>query len=234
MTTNNNEITFRGSAPLKKNLRNHQRTKNAHRFRSAKAKQMFSLCRWLHIYISCALFSLLLFFCITGITLNHPTWAGKPVIDHQTRQLPPNMVMNADGEFNIKAIQRFIEKDIGLSNPRNIDIALDIGEITYDYPLSSGYAFVTVFLEDNSFEIEQANQGLLTLLNNLHKGRHSGKVWAWLIDISAALMALFTLTGLIILLQNAKHRRKALYILLLGSMTPIALYLLFVPQLILY
>lgn len=232
MSTSNNESSFRGSPPLKVNPRNSEQPKTGHWLRSTKAKQVFSLCRWLHIYISCALFSLLLFFCITGITLNHPTWTGEQITKEQSRPLPPNITTDANGEFQLKAIQQFIEQEIGLTQPRNIDIALDIQEITYDYPLSSGYAFVTVFLAEHTFEIEQTNNGLLALLNNLHKGRHSGIVWAWLIDISALMMALFTLTGIIILLQNAKHRRKASLILLVGSLTPIVLYLLFVPRLI--
>ena len=32
--------------------------------------------RWLHIYLSMLGFGAIMFFAVTGITLNHPTWFG--------------------------------------------------------------------------------------------------------------------------------------------------------------
>lgn len=103
--------------------------------------------------------------------------------------------------------------------------------MTFDYPLPAGYAFVTVIIEENIVELEYASNGFLGLLNDLHKGRHSGYVWSLVIDISAILVAFFSLTGVVILLQNAKHRKQAFLVILLGSITPVAIYLLAVPQL---
>jgi len=202
------------------------------RFNSKKARQVFGFCRWLHIYVSCALFGLLLFFCLTGITLNHPGWAGKALTETRSFSLPEQLLSKQDDDYQVKRIQAYIEEKTGLASPRSVDIALDIGELTYDYPLPAGYAFVTVLLEDRLVEIEHARGGLLALFNDLHKGRHSGIAWAWLIDLSAALMILFTLTGIAILLQNAKHRRRAFVALLLGLASPLFIYLLAVPRLI--
>jgi hypothetical protein len=199
--------------------------------RTTKAKRMFSFCRWLHIYISCALFLLLLFFCITGVTLNHPEWTGSTQTEIQQIALPNAVIFDDDGEYRIKSIQAYIEQSFNLSSPRSIDIAMDMGEMTFDYPLPAGYAFVTVIIEENIVELEYASNGFLGLLNDLHKGRHSGYVWSLVIDISAILVAFFSLTGVVILLQNAKHRKQAFLVILLGSITPVAIYLLAVPQL---
>ena len=38
--------------------------------------QFAAAVRWLHIYVSLLGFTTLLFFAVTGITLNHPTWFG--------------------------------------------------------------------------------------------------------------------------------------------------------------
>ena len=202
------------------------------RFTSDKAKRLFSFSRWLHIYVSSALFGLLFFFCFTGITLNHPDWVGKSEPTNQTLVLPDELTKPIAGELPLNSIQHYIEKITGLSNPRSVDVALDIGEITYDYPLPAGYAFVSVFIEDKQIEIEHGNSGLTALLNDLHKGRHSGVVWAWVIDVSAVLMLLFTTTGIIILLQNAKHRRNATLFVIIGFITPVLIYLMAVPRLI--
>ncbi|GLX86840.1 peptidase [Thalassotalea loyana] len=198
--------------------------------RSALAKRIFSVCRWLHIYISCALFSLLLFFCITGITLNHPDWAKSNESKLTTIELPSKFTLDDTSEYPLKGLQTFIEKKSGLTTPRSIDVALEVGEITFDYPLPAGYAFVTVMLNEQIIEIEHTQGDTLALLNDLHKGRHSGLTWFYLIDVTAFLMVLFTITGIVILLQNAKHRRKALVLLLLGSLTPMAVYLAAVPR----
>jgi len=203
-----------------------RRDKNIHWLRTAKAKRLFSLCRWLHIYISCALFGLLLFFCITGITLNHPQWTGKSQQKVHHFELPSQLATSQD----ITKIQHFVEQQTGFIAPRNIDAALDIGEITFDYPLPGSYAFVTVLIAEQLVEVEQGNSGFIALLNDLHKGRHSGESWSWLLDISALLMALFSCTGVVIVLQNAKHRTQALTTLFLGTLSPVFIYFIAVPH----
>lgn len=213
------------------NVKAAKNRKITRRFTSTKAKRMFSFFRWLHIYISCALFSLLLFFCITGVTLNHLDWVSDEPAQITSFTLPSALTqLSENAEYPMKKIQTYVEKKIGLSNPRSIDYSLDLGEITYDFLLPSGYVFVTIILEEQLMEVESVHGGLLALLNDLHKGRNSGEVWSWVIDISAILMGMFTITGLLILLQNSKYRRRAFFILLLGSFTPIVLYFLAVPR----
>lgn len=200
--------------------------------KTTKAKRLFSLCRWLHIYISTALFSLLVFFCFTGITLNHPSW-GASSNNHVEQLTFPAILIEEiaqNEELPIKAIQQYIEQHTGLEKPRSIDVLPEFGEITYDYPLPAGYVFITVLTQDNRIEIEHKKGSLVVLMNDLHKGRHSGELWKSLIDISAILMLLFSFTGLFILLQNAKQRRQGFYVLLLGSVTPVLIYYAFVPH----
>ncbi|MEZ9237546.1 MULTISPECIES: PepSY-associated TM helix domain-containing protein [Shewanella] len=197
--------------------------------RTAKAKRFFSFCRWLHIYVSCTLFSLLVFFSLTGITLNHPSWTAQATSEIQSLPLPVQFAQ-FEGEYPLNALQAYIEQKTALASPRSIDVLVDMGEITFDYPLPAGYAFVTVLLDDQLIEIERSSQGLLGLVNDLHKGRHSGNVWSVVIDVSAGLILLFSITGLIILLQNAKHRRMGFMVVALGSITPLVVYLIAVPR----
>ncbi len=203
--------------------------------RTTQAKRLFSLSRWLHIYVSTALFSLLLFFCITGITLNHPKWAVSNEV--RTTEIPLSQSLkdsiDKQSELPLKQIAQFVSLSTGLSKPKNIDIMLEENEITYDYSVPAGYVFVTVFIQQAVMEVEYQSPDFLGLMNDLHKGRHSGDFWRGLIDISAALMLLFTLTGLFILLQNAKHRGQALLILFIGALTPVGIYFFLVPRAIL-
>lgn len=197
------------------------------------AKRVFSVSRWLHIYVSTALFSLLMFFCFTGITLNHAAWFTDEG-EQQLKIAPlPQSLLNSvinDDELALFNLQQHIEKLIGLDEVRSIDIDRDVGEISFDYPIPAGYVFVTVYLDKSEIEIEQKKGSLIGLLNDLHKGRHSGEFWSWLIDISAGLILIFSLTGLVILLQNNKRRVKGIIYLLLGSVAPWFAYLLMVPR----
>ena len=84
-------------------------------------------------------------------------------------------------------------------------------------------------LEDRIVEIEYQQGTLVALLNDLHKGRHSGAVWSWVIDISAIAIALLCIAGLGILLQAPRYRRGGLALFFAGTVTPWLLFVLFVP-----
>ncbi|MCJ8293152.1 MAG: PepSY-associated TM helix domain-containing protein [Colwellia sp.] len=201
--------------------------------KSSLAKKMFSLSRWLHIYVSTVLFSLLVFFCFTGITLNHAAWFSADGEEQlKIEPLPQSLLtsLNNDDELALFNLQKYVEKLIGLEQVRSIDVDKVVAEISFDYPIPAGYVFVTVYLDTSEIEIEQKSGSLISLLNDLHKGRHSGEFWSWLIDISAGLMLLFSITGLVILLQNNKRRAKGVMYILLGSIAPWLAYLLWVPR----
>ncbi len=201
--------------------------------KTAMAKQVFSLCRWLHIYVSTALFSLLIFFCLTGITLNHSNWfsngGDQQLISNTLPEQLQHALTNQDSTALFE-LQQHIEMLIKLDKVRSIDVDLELGEISFDYPIPAGYVFVSVFVEAGEIEIEQKSGSLVSLLNDLHKGRHSGEFWSWLIDLSALLMLLFSVTGLVILLQNNKRRSKGVFFMVFGTIAPWLGYLLWVPR----
>lgn len=200
--------------------------------KSKRAKQIFSVCRWLHIYLSTALFSLLIVFCITGIVLNHPGWlSDKGEAGEKTLFLPDNLVesLGTNDTPPVEEIRRYIEKQTGLREPRKIDMDLELGEITFDYSLPAGYAFITVFTDDAEVIMDYETGNLWAVLNDLHKGRHTGPYWSWVIDLSAAFMIVFAITGLIILLQVGKRRATGLVLIVLGTAFPWLIYIALVP-----
>jgi len=66
------------------------------------------------------------------------------------------------------------------------------------------------------------------LLNDLHKGRNTGKAWAWFIDIFAAATIVFTVTGLILLQFHARARPLTWPLVAAGLAAPVILVILFV------
>ena len=54
-------------------------------------------------------------------------------------------------------------------------------------------------------------------MNDLHKGRDTGSAWALVIDISAVLMVLVSLTGFIMIFFITKRKSNGLMIAVLGT-----------------
>lgn len=201
--------------------------------RTVLKKQFFAASRWLHIYIAMTFLTLLLFFCITGITLNHAAWFESKSDKHTYQfNLPTDLLLklNKNETPDVKTAQLYIEGRTNLEKPRTIDLDIEAREISFDYPLPAGYAFVIVNLASGEVEIERNKGSLLTLLNDLHKGRHSGMAWSWVIDISAIAIAVFSATGLVILFQHNKKRNSGLVLAVMGLILPIIVYFIWVPN----
>jgi hypothetical protein len=49
------------------------------------------------------------------------------------------------------------------------------------------------------YDITETHAGLAAILNDLHKGRDTGRIWGKIIDVSAVLMTAVSLTGLILI-----------------------------------
>jgi hypothetical protein len=71
--------------------------------------------------------------------------------------------------------------------------------------------------------------GLVALLNDLHKGRDSGKAWGVVIDLSAVLMVLVSLSGLILVFYLQKRLFSGLVTLGAGAAVCCLAYLVWVP-----
>ncbi len=194
------------------------------------AKKSFSIFRWLHVYISTALFTLLVFFSITGITLNNPDWfKSSDMHKDYTLELPEDIKkIITDESPEIDTLKTHIQQTTGLIKPRSIDI--EEGEISFDYPLPAGYAFVTLLADSSTMEIEYKKGSIIALLNDLHKGRHTAQAWSWLIDISAITIVILSLSGLIILLQHSKRRLRGLIMVVCGTLTPVLIFIAWVPS----
>jgi hypothetical protein len=70
--------------------------------------------------------------------------------------------------------------------------------------------------------------GTVAVLNDLHKGRDTGSAWSWLIDVSAVLMTLVSLTGFVMIFFLKKKRLNGSMIALLGGGMIVLIYYLFV------
>ncbi|CAM3007887.1 PepSY-associated TM helix domain-containing protein [Pseudoalteromonas distincta] len=199
-------------------------------------RALYSTSRALHIYISTALFFLLILFCVSGIVLNHVDWLKNDKNNGQvTATIPAELVTKANAQLNTlptlyPEIEAYLAKQYSLTKVKSIEWEKEDALVMLDYPLPAGFAYAELDFTTGELNLDYQTGGFLSLIGDLHKGRYTGEVWSWVIDISAVLMILFAITGMIILFQNRKKRLAGIWITLLGVATPLVIYLCWVPQ----
>lgn len=208
------------------------------RKQQSSLRRVYSYARVIHIYSSMSLFALMILFCVTGIVLNHTIWLdGGSQEGDKNIMLPESLKQQFDDQARnfvdppVNEIQQLLKRQFGLAKPSEINLDEAANEIIFDYKLPAGYATAIVDVGGKSLSLQYRKGNMLNIMSDLHKGRNSGEAWSWVIDISAVLMIIFSLTGMIILLQNKKHRMQACLFAILGLLTPLFIYLLMVPRL---
>lgn len=173
----------------------------------------------------------LVFFSITGITLNHPDWfsvdrtISREEITLDQTWLDDFHRYDALGQLDCLATQ--LKSQWHLTVPSNIDH--DEYEWVLDYQRPGGVTSVVLDLESGLLSMEREDDGLVSLINNLHKGRHAGLVWSVLLDVTAIICILFSVTGLVLLFIHAKKRSSTWPLVTAGILLPFVLYWVFVP-----
>jgi uncharacterized protein len=71
--------------------------------------------------------------------------------------------------------------------------------------------------------------GLAAIVNDLHKGRDTGAAWRVAIDVSAALLAFVSMTGLILLYFVYNYRLAGMMLFGAGALTGYIVYAAWVP-----
>ena len=196
-----------------------------------------SISRWVHIYLSMFGLGTILFFSITGLTLNHPDWFFDETLTQQSGQLstewlqtagnPPDDWDEYDYSHQIEklAIVEYLRAEHRLQGSVSDFLAFeDQCEVTFQGP---GYAATArIARETGDYTLDIAANDLITVLNDLHKGRHTGTTWSWVIDISAVIGVLVTLSGFVLIFFLRLKRTTGLTVATVGTLLFVALYLL--------
>lgn len=183
--------------------------------------------RWLHTYLSMVSFTILLFFAVTGITLNHQaalTGEAKPhrfegTFDSSWMRTPEG---RKDDIVAAIRVRHGVKAD--LSDFRVED---DQVQISFKGP---GYtADGSADRTSGKYELMETRLGFVAVVNDLHKGRDTGKAWSAVIDVSAALMTVVSLTGLVLIFFLNKRLRAGLISLAIGTVFFYLVYAIWSP-----
>jgi hypothetical protein len=180
----------------------------------------------LHIYVSMAGFSLVLLFAVTGLTLNHQDFGwGEPKLTTSQIDLPKELMAHPDKT----SIGNQLRGALGIRS-QVTDYHEDAEQIQVTFAVPGRRTLATINRADGKAEIEAETRGFFGKIDDLHKGFDSGPVWYWLIDITAVLLTISAITGMVTLLALRARRRSGFIIGTLAVAMLIAIYLIWVPQ----
>jgi hypothetical protein len=185
--------------------------------------------RWLHIYLSMVSFGILLFFALTGLTLNHPDWfSGKPHIIHAKGQMDARWFRADAAQTSKLDVVEFLRRKHGIKGAVS-DYRVDDQqcEISFAGPGYTADAFVDP--ATGKYDLTETRMGIVAVMNDLHKGRDSGKGWSVVIDVAAVLMTIVSVTGITLIFFLPKRRFSGLVIATAGVAVALVAYLIWVP-----
>jgi hypothetical protein len=188
-------------------------------------RRVAKLARWLHVYGSMASLALVLFFSITGVTLNHQEWFDGQIVSAQRHGTMNPAWLRAVDKLQVVEHLRAEAGLRGAVSEFRIDDAQC--EVVFKGP---GYsASAVIDRATGRFDVDETRLGVAAIVNDLHKGRDSGPVWRAVIDISAAVLVFVSLTGLVLLYFLHKHRLAGVILLGAGALASYLVYLAWVP-----
>jgi hypothetical protein len=170
--------------------------------------------RWLHIYGSMLGLCATLLFAVTGLTLNHAEWfeSGQPTMRSLTGALDKALLADTVDKL---AVAELLRERHGLHG-RVSEFAVDDAQCLVVWKGPAYSADATIERHDGSYQLEESRRPVMALLDDLHKGRDCGPVWAFVIDASAVVLAFLSATGLWLLFYLKKKRRTGLAVALVG------------------
>lgn len=176
------------------------------------SKQTLNIARLVHVYVSMALLTLLVFFSITGITLNHPEWfaSSQPKLTEREFALKYPLPANAPlSSQQVKRITDEVEQKLGISLD-NAESELMDDELYFGIKQAGLNRTVSIDLQTGEGFYESTDYGVWAWLNDLHKGRNTSQFWGWIIDLSSALFIVFAISGFILAMPQRRFRRTLL------------------------
>jgi len=174
----------------------------------------------------------MLLFAVTGITLNHATdIEARPQLHSIELELPEELLASlpamAEREMLDEPLHHWLQDSLGVRFATQAAEWSD-SELYIGMPRPGGDAWLTLDLESGELFFESTDRGWIAYANDLHKGRHSGAAWSWFMDIFAVVCIVFALTGLLLLVRQARSRPTTWPVTGLGLLIPLLIALLLI------
>lgn len=172
----------------------------------------------------------MLLFAVTGITLNNARIIeAKPRVTTLEATLPADLrpLLNAGAGPVPAAIGQWLGRELSIDAAGGLP-EWSADELYIGLPRPGGDAWATISRQDGAVLYERTDRGWVSYLNDLHKGRGTGTIWSWFLDIFAGACLVFCLTGLFLLHLHAGNRVATWPLVGLGLVAPLLLLILLI------
>ena len=175
----------------------------------------------------------MLAFAITGFLLNHGELVpATPVVAHKDAQLAPSLLAElkrpAASDAPLPgAVADAVDRAVHL-DPAGRKGEWSDSDVYVALPRPGGDAWVSIDRATGKITSEMTDQGWISYLNDLHKGRNTGGGWRLFIDVFAAACIVFCVTGLCLLQFLSRNRSLTWPLVGLGLAIPVLTALLFI------
>lgn len=201
---------------------------------SRRAAWLRQLTNWHWISSALCLIGML-FFSVTGMTLNHAAVfeRTRPSLSERSAQLPSTVLdevklaVGSEPAALPASLQSWLTDNWAISaSPKNIEWSQD--EVFADLKRPGVDASLSIDLHSGNARYEVVDRGWMAYFNELHRGRNSGAVWHAFITVFGLASLIFCITGLLILQIHARARWAVWPITGAGLIIPLILMLLFI------
>lgn len=175
--------------------------------------ELYRQSRLWHGYLSAFAFIALIFFALTGITLNHPEWftaeAGGSKREMTVTLDPTALAAAKAAEDPARALAEAIDRRSDLRGGFRSGEIFD-GEALIRLEGVTGSSDIVVDLETGRAEVTVARADLITTLNELHRGKNAGAAWKWVIDVTGGVVLVLSIIGYVLFFSLRFRLRTSL------------------------
>jgi len=179
--------------------------------------------RKLHLYAGLVLPAFILMYFVSGYILVHGPWFANPPLVKVTQEYP----LAVSAETSLAQMSIDLQRQFNLRGKRQPPQQLDDGKLRFAYVHPGMFGEALVAADRSTVTVKQETMTWRITLNQMHRlyGYGGGwlyNIWAAIVDLCAASMIVFALTG--IYMWYVLTTRHLLGWILLGANVGLALF----------
>jgi hypothetical protein len=192
---------------------------------------VFRLCRMLHAYLSAFAFLALIFFSATGVLLNHPEWfeGYQPAERHAAFTLAPAELAAAKASKDPGRALAAASASKARLNGAYATGDMDGRQMLVRLEGPKGSSDLTIDLSTGKVDARITQSSLMSIVQDLHRGKNVGVVWRWVIDLAAWLIMSLALIGYILFFSLRFRLRTSLILTAVSLIVLVGIAWAFVP-----
>jgi uncharacterized protein len=194
--------------------------------RSIRLVRLARLARTLHIYLTMFAFLMMLFFAVTGFVLNHEDWFTQWGSSH--RDVHGTIaVASLAGPDRLQVVEALRSSFGAVGAVSTFDV--DTNSVHVEMKGPGRQVDAEINRSTGATDVSIELKGIAVRLDDLHRGKDSGRAWSLIIDASALLLLLGSLTGIIMWFTLPRRRKLGMISLAGGIAVCGVIYFVWVP-----